>query len=105
MNSLDKMEDYDRLKQERDELAAQVGVMHAFILKVSQQKPEKPDHWNSCGQCERNENEAEELLETTPSAALREIEARTLEEAADNAPCDASERYCRTLAAAKRKGE
>lgn len=31
MNSLDKMEDYDRLKQERDELAAQVEVMREAL--------------------------------------------------------------------------
>jgi hypothetical protein len=34
MNSLDKMEDYDRLKQERDELAAQVEVMRRNVLGV-----------------------------------------------------------------------
>lgn len=26
----------------------------AFIQDVSKQKPEKPDYWSSCGQCERN---------------------------------------------------
>lgn len=33
MNSLDKMEDYDRLKQERDELTAQVEVLQKAVIK------------------------------------------------------------------------
>lgn len=107
-----------KLKQERDELAAMVEVMRAFILKVSQQKPEKPDHWNSCGQCECNENEAYELLSITPSDALREIQARTLEEASlildehesklyssHNLSGPSPGGFIRELAAAKRKGE
>ncbi len=36
-----------------------------FLKRLSQQTPEKPDYWSSCGQCERNANEAEELLEST----------------------------------------
>ena len=33
-----------------------------FLTDVSQQKPEKPDYWSSCGQCERNQDRAEDLL-------------------------------------------
>jgi len=37
-----------------------------FIEQVAKQKPEKPDYWSSCSQCERNINDAEDLLEATP---------------------------------------
>ena len=37
-----------------------------WIKGVAQQEPEKPDYWSSCSQCQRNINDAEELLETTP---------------------------------------
>ncbi len=34
-----------------------------FVRRVSKQKPEKPDYWCACGQCERNENDAEEIID------------------------------------------
>lgn len=34
-----------------------------FVHEVAQQKPEKPDHWSSCGQCQSNSRRAEELLD------------------------------------------
>ncbi|MGF6878399.1 hypothetical protein [Paraburkholderia sp. MM5477-R1] len=34
----------------------------AFIADVAAQKPENPDHWSSCGQCERNIERAQDLL-------------------------------------------
>ena len=37
-----------------------------FIEQVAKQKPEKPDYWSSCSQCERNINDAEDLLEAIP---------------------------------------
>lgn len=36
--------------------------LRAFVLKVSRQKPEKPDYWSSCGQCEHNISDAEDLI-------------------------------------------
>lgn len=73
MNSLDKMEDYDRLKQERDELAAQVEVMRDALRGCA--------GWVEA----YGEMEAKDIvraaLSITPSAALREIQARTLEQA------------------------
>lgn len=33
-----------------------------FVARVAAQKPEKPDYWSSCGQCERNASDAEDLL-------------------------------------------
>ena len=44
-------------------LAEQNEKMRAFVIKVSEQTPEKPDHWSSCGQCEHNSSNAEDLLE------------------------------------------
>ena len=44
-----------------------LAPMETFVLQVSRQTPEKPDYWSSCGQCERNAGEAEELLD--PPAA------------------------------------
>ena len=35
----------------------------AFLKRISEQKPEKPDYWSSCGQCERNADDAQELLQ------------------------------------------
>lgn len=46
-----------------------VGVAEGwreFITGVAQQKPEKPDYWSSCGQCERNSSRAEDLLADAP---------------------------------------
>ena len=37
--------------------------MVQFIQDVAQQKPEKPDYWSACGQCERNISRAEDLIQ------------------------------------------
>jgi hypothetical protein len=37
-----------------------------FIEAVSEQKPEKPDYWSTCMQCESNIRDAEDLLSTAP---------------------------------------
>lgn len=46
---------------------AQIGKielsMVQFIQDVAQQKPEKPDYWSACGQCERNISRAEDLIQ------------------------------------------
>ena len=34
-----------------------------FVEEVSQQTPEKPDYWSSCGQCQRNSDKAEDILD------------------------------------------
>ncbi|HEX2656149.1 MAG TPA: hypothetical protein VHN11_21205 [Xanthobacteraceae bacterium] len=47
------------------ELAAKdalIAKFREFVARVAKQKPEKPDYWNSCGQCERNISDAEELM-------------------------------------------
>jgi hypothetical protein len=35
----------------------------AFVQEVAKQKPEKPDHWSSCGQCASNISQASDLLD------------------------------------------
>jgi hypothetical protein len=49
--------------------AAGDAQMLEFVREVAQQKPEKPDYWSSCGQCERNISTAEDLLEAYPAIA------------------------------------
>lgn len=38
------------------------GVV-SFLERIAEQVPEKPDHWNSCGQCDRNSSNADDLLD------------------------------------------
>lgn len=48
---------YDGCRSEpRDEVTE-------FLRDVAGQTPEKPDHWNACGQCERNSDRARDLLD------------------------------------------
>lgn len=51
-----------------DWYAAQVSELKDFIREIADQKPEKPDYWSSCSQCEGNSRMAQELLEAAPSA-------------------------------------
>lgn len=37
-------------------------TMRTFVQRVAEQKPEKPDYWSSCGQCEGNIEAAQDLL-------------------------------------------
>jgi hypothetical protein len=54
-------EDKYDLMDER-ELRREVRNLLVLIEKISKQKPEKPDYWNSCSQCEHNIEDAKELL-------------------------------------------
>lgn len=45
-----------------NEAAAETGALAMFIKDMAKQKPEKPDHWSSCGQCERNIERAQDFL-------------------------------------------
>lgn len=36
-----------------------------FVKRISEQTPEKPDYWSACGQCDRNTDIAEDILEHT----------------------------------------
>lgn len=40
-----------------------------FIRDVAAQKPEKPDYWSACGQCERNAERAQDILEARAALA------------------------------------
>ena len=63
LHSLDAMSKAHADKVE--ELAAARALndtLAAFVLRVSQQKPSRPDYWNSCGQCENNSEDAKDLI-------------------------------------------
>ena len=56
---------YEEITKLRETIAAQAAVIEkllAFVKYVSEQTPEKPDYWASCGQCSSNSDEAEDLL-------------------------------------------
>ncbi|WP_186039705.1 hypothetical protein [Burkholderia gladioli] len=41
-----------------------------FIREVAAQKPEKPDYWSSCGQCQRNAERAQDLLDAACAQSI-----------------------------------
>lgn len=43
-----------------------------FITEVAQQKPEKPDYWSSCGQCQHNADRAQDLIAVAPTQQQQE---------------------------------
>lgn len=49
---------------ELDRMRERLKQVEEFVAEVSKQTPEKPDYWSSCGQCSRNQSEAEDLMET-----------------------------------------
>lgn len=65
--------------KQRNELSAVVERQREFLAQVAKQIAEKPDYWSSCGQCERNSSDAEDLIEITPATALRLHDAEVLE--------------------------
>ncbi|MBB5414045.1 hypothetical protein [Paraburkholderia atlantica] len=48
-----------------EQQAARIAELEAFVLDVSKQTPEKPDYWSECGQCDRNIDRAEDLMEAS----------------------------------------
>jgi hypothetical protein len=46
--------------------------LREFVQRVAGQKPEKPDYWSACGQCERNISDAEDLLASATPAPQAE---------------------------------
>lgn len=58
---------YDRHAKDSRHASAATGQVpeqwREFVERVAKQTPEKPDYWSSCGQCERNTSDAEDLLE------------------------------------------
>lgn len=55
----------EALREQLAEAQASVKVLRDFAIKISQQIPEKPDHWASCSQCEHNSSDAEDVIEAT----------------------------------------
>ncbi|MGK8887577.1 hypothetical protein [Burkholderia gladioli] len=41
-----------------------------FIREVAAQKPEKPDYWSPCGQCQRNAERAQDLLDAACAQSI-----------------------------------
>ena len=71
---------------ELESLKRELAMLVDFVTKVSTQTPEKPDYWSSCGQCERNSNEAEEIVSATSQQSQQWLEnkiADTYEDAAN----------------------
>ena len=50
-------------QQQVDQLQAQIEKLTDFVREIKGQIPEKPDYWSSCGQCERNSSNADDLLD------------------------------------------
>lgn len=46
--------------------------LEAFVENISKQRPEKPDYWSSCGQCENNTDDAKELLAKSATPPVSE---------------------------------
>lgn len=53
--------------------SAQSVEIEKFLKDVATQTPEKPDYWSSCGQCERNSERAQDLLEARAAASAHPI--------------------------------
>ena len=53
-------------------LRQQVTLLSDFVTKISEQLPEKPDHWSSCSQCEHNASDAQDIIEELVATAAKE---------------------------------
>ncbi|WP_261523634.1 hypothetical protein [Burkholderia multivorans] len=58
-----------------DLLLAEVEAAAALVQDVSKQKPERPDYWSSCSQCEHNIDRAQDLLEKQAALSQRQEES------------------------------
>ena len=61
----DEPVDLDKYFSQKGQLAlaqADNQRLREFAQKISEQIPEKPDYWSSCGQCSNNADEAEDLI-------------------------------------------
>jgi hypothetical protein len=68
----DRANAYHANQQEIADLKATVERLRGFIERVSKQKPEKPDYWCSCGQCDRNIADADDLMDLFKTEASHE---------------------------------
>lgn len=62
----------ERVKAEAIEAQGVPYGLREFVQRVAKQKPEKPDYWSACGQCERNISDAEDLIASAPPAPQAE---------------------------------
>jgi hypothetical protein len=53
------------LERENARLLEVIEKLQRYIEGISRQVPEKPDFWNSCGQCDRNIEDAQDILSNT----------------------------------------
>lgn len=51
-----------KLRAEAGRLREAIEAARLLIAEISTQKPEKPDYWSSCGQCDRNISQCEDAL-------------------------------------------
>ncbi len=55
-----------------------IQEMREFIAGIAMQKPEKPDYWSSCSQCEHNISAAEEIFDRHTDKAQAPAIAATI---------------------------
>ncbi|MCL4627486.1 hypothetical protein [Burkholderia multivorans] len=67
--------DEGRIHENIRKLKAALEAAAAFIQDVSKQKPERPDYWSSCSQCEHNIDRAQDLLEKQAALSQRQEES------------------------------
>ncbi|WP_254661814.1 hypothetical protein [Burkholderia sp. CCA53] len=66
---------FEAAEREREQLRAELEAAAAFVQDVSKQKPERPDYWSSCSQCEHNIDRAQDLLEKQAALSQRQEES------------------------------
>ena len=52
----------ERLKAQLASRDAAIGEAVKLLERIEKQRPSKPDYWSSCGQCEHNSSDAEDVL-------------------------------------------
>ena len=60
--AIETLQKWFTAKTERDAWRACANRLAEFVSTISKQSPEKPDYWSSCGQCDRNIDEAQITL-------------------------------------------
>ncbi|MDN7511989.1 hypothetical protein QZL91_21210 [Burkholderia multivorans] len=66
---------FEAAEREREQLRAELEAAAALVQDVSKQKPERPDYWSSCSQCEHNIDRAQDLLEKQAALSQRQEES------------------------------
>ena len=49
-------------QDKRQSAEYRIGELEAALRKIAAQKPEKPDYWTPCGQCDSNIEDAKDAL-------------------------------------------